>query len=463
MRPRKSSAPPRNSKSRDKSSSSVQKSADKSSAVPTYGEVFPNGATIELIQPSAKGGLELQLTHGNKVTTAPKVEFGGRWYRPAKLNRSIQQIVRFPAKSVDFGSTTNLFAEIHKFFVSNGFSEEVSLVATHFSFAAWFADVLPLAPCLLITGSRLEADLLLDLLDYVVRRPLPMSEFNRRALTLLPMRLRPTLLIHMEQLGRASFDLLRKSNRPRAFVACKNELVDLFCAKAVYCGHIADCDVIDEGILHIGLRPASGRLPILDRKLCDAVAREFQSKLLAYRCRYILDVQQSQFDLSEFPSGIRILARVFGAPIVAAAALQKGLIVLLQEQDEERQALQWTDLRFVVLEAVLHHFHKQPGTRVHVGEITKTVNGILKGRGDATEREAREIGTILRDFGLRPKRNGGGFAILLDSNVGNRIHRIPFGMDVLTTHKGNEKCSYCHEILRGSKNGHTSGGEEKHK
>jgi len=89
--------------------------------------------------------------------------------------------------------------------------------------------------------------------------------------------------------------------------------------------------------------------------------------------------------------------------------------------------------------------------------------GTSPGRGDATEREAREIGTILRDFGLRPKRNGGGFAILLDSNVGNSIHRIAFGMDVLTTHKENEKCSYCDEILRDSKNGHTSGGEEKHK
>lgn len=202
-------------------SNSARKSghtADTLSSVPTYGEVLPAGATVELIQFPETVSLQLHFFDGKRATISPEMEFGGRLLRPGTLSRSIRQIVRFPDKSVDFESTTNLFAEIHKFFVSNGFSEEVSLVATYFSFAAWFTDVLPLAPCLLITGSRLEADLLLDLLECVVRRPLPISDFNRRALSLLPMQLRPTLLIHAEQLASASFELLRKSNRHRAFV-----------------------------------------------------------------------------------------------------------------------------------------------------------------------------------------------------------------------------------------------------
>jgi hypothetical protein len=168
LRPPKNSAPSRNSKSRNKSRPRVQQSLDTSSAVPTYGEVFPNGATLELVEGIATGPLRLHFFDGKRASIASQIDFGERVFRPANLNRSIQQIVRFPAKSADFGSTMKLFAEIQKFFVSNGFCEEISLVATHFSFAAWFADILPLAPCLLITGSRLEADLLLDLLGCVV-------------------------------------------------------------------------------------------------------------------------------------------------------------------------------------------------------------------------------------------------------------------------------------------------------
>src|SRR4029077_12065157 len=125
----------------------------------------------------------------------------------------------------------------------------------------------------------------------------------------------------------------------------------------------------------------------------------------------IQDVQRSQFDQTAFTYGTRILGRVFGAPIVDAPELQAGLT--LQEHEEEIQALLWTDLRCVVLEAVIDHIHKEPGAKVHVGEITGTTLLILRGRGDPTEYDPKEIGTLLRAFGLRPKRDGEGFAIRL--------------------------------------------------
>jgi hypothetical protein len=278
------------------------------------------------------------------------------------------------------------------------------------------------------------------------------------------MELAPTLLINADQIGPAALALLRTSNRRNAFFPLRDGLVDFFCAKAVYCGDTVDSAILGESALHINLPPSRGRLPILDEKFSDEVAREFQSKFLAYRCHHFLEVRESRFDLPEFTSATRILARVFGAPIVEAATLRTALIRLLQDHEEARLALSWTDLRCVVIEAVLHHCHTEPGEKVHVGKITKTVNCILKGRGEETQREAREIGVVLRDFKLCSKRDSAGYAILLDSAVCRHIHRLAHGFGLLAMRKGEARCLHCHSILNGpnARNGRSSESEKNH-
>ena len=211
--------------------------------------------------------------------------------------------------------------------------------------------------------------------------------------------------------------------------------------------------------------PTSGRLPILDRKYSDEIALEIQSKFLAYRCRRILEVRDSVFDLCEFTPGTRILARLLGAPIANDPVLQSGLIRLLQEHEENRQASQWTDLRCVVVEAVLHHVHESPGATVYVGEITETVNGIFEGRGDTTKREPRGIGDILKNLGLLKKRKNKGISILLDSELIRNMHQCAHGLGLLAMRKEETQCSYCKEIFNamGSKNVLTAEAQEKHK
>lgn len=170
-----------------------------------------------------------------------------------------------------------------------------------------------------------------------------------------------------------------------------------------------------------------------------------------YRCRYIQDVRDSQFDLSEFTQGTRILAGVLGCPIVDDLALQAGLVPLLQEHEAELQALPWTDLRCVVLEAMLHHIHKEPGAKVHIGEITNTALLILKGRGDSTEHDPREIGTFLREFGLRPKRDGEGYAIRLDAALSRDMRLLSHRLGVLAKRERRVQCSNCDEFLDAAK------------
>jgi hypothetical protein len=410
----------------------------------TYGEVFTDGAIIELVQKA--GILNLFIFDGKLGTIVPEAQFRGRLLRPPTLSRSIEQVVKFPAECVDFGSTTRFFTAIQKLVTDLGFTEEAGLAATHFTFSTWFPEVLPIAPCLLITGSRLEASLLLQLLRCLVRRPLLLGEVTRHGLRSLPMELRPTLLINAERIGSATLELFRTANHRNAFFPSKNGLMDFFCSKAVYCGNTADSAILGESALHISLPPSRGRLPIFDEQFGDEVAQEFQSKFLAYRCFHFLKARDSRFDLPEATPATRLLARVLGAAIIDAPALRGGLVRLLRDHDLEQQALRWTDLPCIVIEALLHHCHKEPGGRVHVGTIAKTVERILKGRDEESEREPRAIGTVLTDLKVPRKRDGDGYAILLNSAVCRYIHRLAYGYDVSAMQKGEMRCAFCQSI-----------------
>jgi hypothetical protein len=166
--------------------------------------------------------------------------------------------------------------------------------------ASWFSDVLPSAPTLMISGPPTETGYLLDLLACVARRGLPIGDVTPGAVRSLPMQICPTLLINAGKIDGACRKLLRVTNR-RAFVARSGKLLNLYCAKAVYCGVIGDFSAITNA-LHVTLRPIAGRLPFLDEIRGNEIAREFQPKLLAYRARNVLQVRGSQFDVSSLTS-----------------------------------------------------------------------------------------------------------------------------------------------------------------
>jgi hypothetical protein len=440
----KTSTSSRDQVSHQNSQLGQQHTPDAPCNVPTYGELGKSGHIIELVRPFLAGPLGLHFFDGKTATVSSSLQVGDRLLKPPSLSASIHRVVRLPEKSLDFLSTAQLFKQVCELFAEAGFDTDVVLAATYFAFATWFADVLPAAPCLLITGPRLEAGYLLQLLSLVVHHPLPISELNRRVLVSLPMQLKLTLLINSGGLCGSSLELLRISSHHKAFLSVRDGLVDVFCAKAVFCGQSVAAQFIDESALQLRLAPFR-ELPVnTDRNHSEGIARNLQSKFLAYRCQYIQNVQASQFDLSTFPSETRILAKVLGAPIVDAPELQRALVPLLEKHVESRRADRWTDVQSVALEAVMHHIHKDPGGRVQVGEITRTVMGILKGRGDPTPHDPREIGTLLRDFGLVPKRRSDGFIVSLDFKASQTMHRLANGLGLLAIQ--NTKCSDCTEI-----------------
>lgn len=349
----------------------------------------------------------------------------------------------------DLETTVDLFNAVRESLTVRSFPNEVALPITHFTFATWFAAHLPYAPCLLITGPRLEACFLLELLECLVCHPLPLGPLTREFFFSIPMDLQPTLLIDHERMGRSTWDLVLASNRRNAYVPRKDGLLNIYCAKAVYCGTEASDRILDDSALEINLSPFRGRLPVLDADDKQQMAVEFQPRMQAYRERNLVQVRGSRFDVPEFTSAIRILSRTLGAPIVDAPELQAGLRSLLWPYQENAQASNWSDVACVVIEASLYYCHQEQAKKFRVGEVARSASAILKGRGERTELEPKAIGAILRRLGLRPKRDSKGFAIRLDDKIRRHIHQLAYKFDVATSQDGAILCPYCTEIVVG--------------
>ena len=84
--------------------------------------------------------------------SAKEVEFDGRVYVPTDRSQAILSAMTLPDGCGNFESTHSLFATVFETFTRYGFPDEVALPTTHFIFSTWFADCLPFAPHLRISG-----------------------------------------------------------------------------------------------------------------------------------------------------------------------------------------------------------------------------------------------------------------------------------------------------------------------
>jgi hypothetical protein len=419
----------------------------------TCGELLSNGKCIELVRDSETGRLQLLAFDGEKSTLGACVEVGGQMYVPPELHPSILRAVTLPATYADYGSTAKLFKTIEESLLDNSVPQEVALPLIHLALATWFTDILPVAPCLMITGPRPEASLLLRLLGCLVRHPMPLIGLNLATFRSAPMCLQPTFLIDQE-LQPSMVRVLIAANNRHAHLSNKGGVVNVYCAKAIYGGITAANALLGDGVLHINTMPSRGKLPVLDARTEKAIENQFQPVLLIYRARNIAKVRNSEFDLPEFGSGMRILARILGAPLVDAPELQAGLRSVLQGQHERIRAQSWLDERSVVIEAVLAFCHRGGEDRAYVGAIAATATEILKGRGENVLLEPKAVGAMLRSvFGITPKRDGDGFAVRLSEDIRRKIHGLARNFDVASLEDRDARCPHCVEVFAADRQG----------
>jgi hypothetical protein len=411
----------------------------------TTAEIFRGGQIIEALRERDTGLVKFLFVKNGVWKIVARVAISGKIFVPTKVDSALLAALTLPTTFTSYGTTGDLFSEARELFVSYGFSEEVSLRATHFTFASWFPECLPLAPCLSITGPRPEAQLLLQILRCMVRRPLPLAEVSKRLLCCFPAGLYPTLLIDRPDLGRSARDLLSTSNYRTAYVSWKNGLVNVYCGKAIYIGDKINPHRFDGSGLHVDLAPCSGPFPDLDSESQQRNTERLQSKFLAYRCQSgnVGKVLSSEFDLPGLSSRTRLLARMLAAAIIAAPEIQARLEPLLRESDQLVREDHWLDVRCVAIEAALFHCHKGPEEFTYVGEVAATANDILSGRGATAPLADQEVGSALRFVGLELKRVSKGWRLRLDERTRRRIHALAQDFHVAAVQEGLTGCEYC--------------------
>ena len=249
--------------------------------IETGGEFLPDGTSISPVRDSNTDRLKILIAGGTNDVTDSMVEYAGRTYVPPNLSESFQSAIVFPEESRDFGSTAALFTGIKESIMDFGLPEQAVLIAVYFLLSSWFVEILPAAPFLLISGPRAEASLLLALLSCLVRHPLPLVEISAARLRSLLMSLRPTLLIDDELMPDPLLRLLSVSNNRNANLVSKDGVVDVYGAKALYCGPLERDDSFGDAAMHINLSPSDGIAPILSKEDRQDLAARSQPELLA--------------------------------------------------------------------------------------------------------------------------------------------------------------------------------------
>jgi len=186
--------------------------------VETAGTAFSDGYSIELIE-DANGSLS--FLDSKCVEPQQRIKHAGQVFVPPDLAHSVLTALTFARGRTDYGETADLFAQMFGLFIDRGISEDYALACVYFVFASWFPEFLPVAPCLILTGSEAEARTILRLLAALVRFALPLAEINIDTFDCVTRNLQPTLLISC--IDPKIWRMLFASNHPRAFLPRKKE------------------------------------------------------------------------------------------------------------------------------------------------------------------------------------------------------------------------------------------------
>jgi hypothetical protein len=378
------------------------------------------------------------------------VHCNGRVYVPAKIEASILRRLRFPPGSTPHGSTRDLFAAVADVLRTHGgLSAEYAHLASYFVFATYFADCLPIAPCLLVAAfAGAGVVQLLRVLGACCRHSLLLAGVSPAGMRELPGGLRPTLLVYQSE-RRTSTERLLLLSQLRDFGVLRGGGVrDLFCSKAIYVGpHNLSSPV--PGACEIHLAPTRGQ-PVWDEHTEQEVAAELQPKLLHYRMQNYERVRSAHFDVHDFTGPTKDLARLFGRCITGDPEIQSGILDLLRPQDEVFRAQRSLQPESLVLEALLVLCHEPHTDRIHVGEVTKLANGILRGRGETVQMSTRQVGSMLKSLRVLTQRDAKGYAFRLSTETCRKVHELARDLEVPSIQVGVPDCEQCVEPTGGT-------------
>lgn len=217
--------------------------------------------------------------------------------------------------------------------------------------------------------------------------------------------------------------LVSASSSPGQVVLVRGEPREILCAKAISVDDGDFPEHLARTALRLTVRPTA-RVPWLTEAILRKLEEEFQNRLFAYRLAVWEKVVASDFDVPRFVTETRLLARTLGSCIIDDAELQGKIVDLLEAQDRENRLARSSDVRCVVIEAVL--FHKREGRKLKflVGEIAETVNNLFQSRDEPVKLTERKVGEELKRLGFRKRRQGEGVYLILDAESQQLVERL---------------------------------------
>jgi hypothetical protein len=404
----------------------------KDDCIITAGETFPDGAMIELVASSS--GLDkpdLLLWDGSKATVGPRVEHGGRIYEAAELAPSLYRALRLPSQCRDYGSARDLLAETADLFKYRLPERESALLAC-FSISTWLADRLPIAPSLVISGPDEELGIdVLHLLSYVCWRSLMLAELTPSSFRSLPMELSLTLLPSQQELKPNMERLLRASIHQGLYLpGNRGSVVNPYGPKVIFCGDGAAVDALGSGVIQISLAPSLAQSSVLSDQLLCKIAADLQPRLLMYRLKNYGNVRESQVDVSELTFATGRLARTLAGGFPENSELAHDIVQLLRPQDEEIRGQRFCDVNNVTVEILWAFIHDQKQRDISVDKLAKTVNALLRSRGEMVGYRTEQIGWKLRDLNIRRHSTSSGRQVLLGRDTSQRVHQLAKDYDL---------------------------------
>ena len=417
----------------------------------TTGEVFPDGAIIELVSgPAGTNKPNLLLWNRAVATIASELKHGEQAYAAPEITPSLYHALRLPAKYSEYGSLENLFSGIAELFRNYlGLSDRQSRLLAAFSLSTWVADRLPIAPGVVISAPDEASGIdVLRLLSCICRRPLLLAEVTASGFRTLPMHLGITLLINQQSMKPNLQRLLRASTfRGLHLPGDRGSVVDLFGPKAILCGSDADLNCLGDGALHVSI--ASSSLPslIFDERKQDEISMEFQPRLLDYRLRNFATVNDSQVEVAEFTSAIRPLAGAFAKCLADDQKLAHDTVRLLRPQDDDVKGKRFLDVNCVVVEILWGLVHDPKRKSIQVEELAKYANALLRSRGELIEYSAEDIGWSLSKLNIRRHTTSSGRQISLSKDNGITVHQTAAGYGLECAQRVHEGCTICDSLL----------------
>ena len=395
-----------------------------------HGQLFPDGSAIDRL----RGGRLIFWNHGTQQI-GRNVTIKGQVYSCPTLSTEMEQLLRFPVKPMDFGTSEDLVADLQQDIVHHcGVNNDVGLIAAAAILTTWVPEALSSIP-INVWGEHQRA--LLDFLLYVSRRGVSVIDPNMSSLIQLPKGIWPTLIVR--EISDRNLRRLASAGELNAHLVYRGRFVEFHSAVIVSTSQPLKMPAV---FLEAPFGPESCRRisPAQGEELCA----KYQPRLLAWRLTQHQIIASSQFDVVGFGADTRPVAQVLGATLEGANAVQTAVMMTLAAVDKERKSERRQTPTAAVLQAVLDRCHTG-ALKITVGEAADVANGALVGRGDP-ELSDRATGEIFRELNFLAKRRNTGYTLRLDQNTNDRIHILANDYGLLSTSERLTTCNRCQQL-----------------